>query len=756
MNTRSKSEERARALELLEHLDPRALDYEGWLKTGMALHYAGCSVADWEAWSLRDPERYHKGECAAKWHGFGGGGGKPVTLGTLSQMAGNPASSRPQQGYDWSDAIEIRGQDRRSAPATVHEEPIIDPRWIEAADVPDPALDWYEMDMIRYLETMFLPEEKVGIVVDCWQKTDAEGRVRWLPKQGTWDRTSQQLIEELRKAGEDSGQVIGDTTPECGAWVRINPLDGDGCKDANVTTYRHALIEADEDDLGKQLAILRELQMPCTCIVHSGKKSLHALVRVDASSMEEYRARVDRLYEVASRAGLKVDRQNRNPSRLSRLPGVWRGDRPQYLVSGRCGQADWQTWESYIADLRDDLPDPEPLSEVFANPPPLAPELIPGLLRSGHKARLVGPSKAGKSFALIQLAVAIAEGREWLGRRCRQGAVLYVNLELDRPSCINRFRDVYAALGWLPETISAIDIWNLRGHAVPMDRLTPKLIRRAHGRGYAAVIIDPIYKVLTGDENSAEQMAAFCNQFDKIATSLGCAVIDAHHHSKGSQGQKKSIDRASGSGVFGRDPDCILDFVGLAVDGERRKQVEDVACIEALEAFATTNGLDWDHIPIDERGPSAKALAAGQRTWPKHAVGMASAVAVARQRAGYMSGWRVEATLREFAPPPPHVTWFDHPVHKPDIWGLLEDAKADGEEAPWVAQQRVKDGARKEKAQAQREELEEAVRACGGAGKAKVEAVAEAVGISDRALRKRLQKSKDLECREGVIHARNR
>ena len=73
-----------------------------------------------------------------------------------------------------------------------------------------------------------------------------------------------------------------------------------------------------------------------------------------------------------------------------------------------------------------------------------------------------------------------------------------------------------------------------------------------------------------------------------------------------------------------------------------------------------------------------------------------------------------------------------------------------------MAQQRVKDGARKEKALAQREELEEAVRACGGSGKAKVEAVAEAVGISDRALRKRLQKSKDLECREGVIHARNR
>ena len=33
---------------------------------------------------------------------------------------------------------------------------------------------------------------------------------------------------------------------------------------------------------------------------------------------------------------------------------------------------------------------------------------------------------------------------------------------------------------------------------------------------FAAVIIDPIYKVITGDENNASDMGAFCNQFAKI------------------------------------------------------------------------------------------------------------------------------------------------------------------------------------------------------------------------------------------------
>ena len=190
------------------------------------------------------------------------------------------------------------------------------------------------------------------------------------------------------------------------------------------------------------------------------------------------------------------------------------------------------------------------MREVWDDLPELAPPLISGVLRQGHKMLLAGPSKAGKSYALIELCCAIAEGRPWLGFPCAQGRVLYVNLELDRASCLHRFKDVYTTLNWAPNGLKNIDVWNLRGRSIPMDKLAPKLIRRASKKKYIAVVIDPIYKVITGDENSADQMAHFCNQFDKVCTELGCSVIYCHHHSKGSQGSKRSMDRASGSGVF--------------------------------------------------------------------------------------------------------------------------------------------------------------------------------------------------------------
>lgn len=118
-----------------------------------------------------------------------------------------------------------------------------------------------------------------------------------------------------------------------------------------------------------------------------------------------------------------------------------------------------------------------------------------------------------------------------------------------------------------------------------MDKLAPKLIRRAAKKNYIAIVIDPIYKVITGDENSADQMSNFCNQFDKVCTELGCAVIYCHHHSKGSQGNKRSMDRASGSGVFARDPDALLDLIELPLTKELMEQQIDRACCKVCKKY---------------------------------------------------------------------------------------------------------------------------------------------------------------------------
>lgn len=196
------------------------------------------------------------------------------------------------------------------------------------------------------------------------------------------------------------------------------------------------------------------------------------------------------------------------------------------------------------------------------NIPPLRPALIHGVLREGHKALLAGPSKAGKSFALIELALAVATGTEWLGLTCEKRSVLYLNLEIDSSSFLNRVSTACKRLNLTNEDIGGrLRIWNLRKEARPLGELIERINSRAEGCGM--VILDPIYKVLEGDENSASDMAAFTRCLDKIAEG-GAAVVYAHHYGKATQNMYRDpMSRASGSGVFARDPDAMLSMSAL-------------------------------------------------------------------------------------------------------------------------------------------------------------------------------------------------
>jgi hypothetical protein len=108
-------------------------------------------------------------------------------------------------------------------------------------------------------------------------------------------------------------------------------------------------------------------------------------------------------------------------------------------------------------------------------------------------------------------------------------------------------------------------------------------------------------------------MGEFFNYLDHVCKKLGVSVICCHHHSKGGQAQKSSIDRASGSGVFARDPDALMDM-----------------------------------IRIDPRDVG-KSLEKGE------------------------TAWRISSTLREFESPEDIDVIFSHPVHR--ITDELKDAE---------------------------------------------------------------------------------
>ena len=703
-------------LEILDNIKPADLSYDEWTQVGMALKQEGYTAADWDKWSRAD-SRYKDGECEKKWRTFNGNA-TPVTAGTIVQMAKDRgltfSHSDDYTPLDFEDVISYEGE----------AQPIVLPQW------GDPVTE-----IITYLRARFEPEEYIGYVTSVYEQEDG----KFSPTRGNYDRTAGKIIDLLEKCNGDIGSVLGDADPRAGAWIRVNPLDGKGIKDENVTDYRYVLVESDSLPIAQQNALIHDLELPVATLVHTGGKSLHAVVKIEAAGREEYRQRVAYLFDVCEKNGLKIDKACKNPSRLTRLPGFQRGENMQRLVEVNIGKPSFEEWKDYIEETKDDLPDAENAADFLNDVPPLRPSLIDGVLRQGHKMLLAGPSKAGKSFSLIALAIAIAEGTEWMGFRCAKGKVLYVNLELDDISCKHRIKDVYNAMKTEPENAKDLDVWNLRGQAIPMDKLVSPMTRRAKQKGYKAIIIDPIYKVITGDENSAEQMARFCNLFDRVASRANCSVIYCHHHSKGVQGGKRSMDRASGSGVFARDPDALLDMIELPVSNALRKEEEDKAvcsvCRDWLHRFLPEKEYN-ENISQDDEFSRPRMLDHCQSLLKPNSMKLMQAdIADAVRRVQARTAWRIEGTLREFPKFPPVDVWFDYPVHLPDSLGVLKDV--DPESVLQRGYSSKKSTA--ERAGDRKVGIETAFSAMADKGECTIEDLASYMGVTEKTVRKRLQ-----------------
>lgn len=177
----------------------------------------------------------------------------------------------------------------------------------EASSIRPP--DNWRLDGVCLLEYLYRPDEQLNVVIDY--TLDADGKAK--PQGRGRTMTRDEWLARLREGPVES---------EAGAWLRMNPLDGQGIADANVATHRFCLLESDVLPVDLQLSVFARLKLPVAAILTSGGRSFHCWVAVDATDADDYRMQVGKLLSIL--APLGIDPKNKNPSRLSRLPGAQR------------------------------------------------------------------------------------------------------------------------------------------------------------------------------------------------------------------------------------------------------------------------------------------------------------------------------------------------------------------------------------------------------------------------------------------------
>jgi len=227
--------------------------------------------------------------------------------------------------------------------------------------------------------------------------------------------------------------------------------------------------------------------------------------------------------------------------------------------------------------------------------------LIKGLLPKTGLTIVWGPPKSGKSFWVLDVALHIALGRPYRGRRVQQGPVVYVAAEGEHGfrARIAAFRIKYDLPDGTPFFLVAA-----RPNLVADRSELVESIRDCLGAGPPAlVVLDTLNRTMAGSESSDEDMTAYIRAVDAIVDAFHCSVIVVHHSGVAAnrpRGHTSLSGAADAQIAIAKDGTATLELVKDGAEGE----VVDFG-LETIEV-----GIDHEGDPItscvvvDRDGPT--------------------------------------------------------------------------------------------------------------------------------------------------------
>ncbi len=173
--------------------------------------------------------------------------------------------------------------------------------------------DEHSVDGVCLLGALYQPGEMINFVTEYKMTEQKDGKQKPVPKGFGQSVERNELMDAWSFEMPQSA---------AGGWMRMNPVDGFGVSDSNITAFRFILLEFDNIPLDLQIGLFCKLPLPIAAIITSGGKSIHAWVKVDSVDAKSYKDDVGLVLAVMAHFG--IDGKNKNPGRLSRLVGVTR------------------------------------------------------------------------------------------------------------------------------------------------------------------------------------------------------------------------------------------------------------------------------------------------------------------------------------------------------------------------------------------------------------------------------------------------
>ncbi len=195
--------------------------------------------------------------------------------------------------------------------------------------------------------------------------------------------------------------------------------------------------------------------------------------------------------------------------------------------------------------------EPFPVRHVAAVPPrpPDAVWLIEDLWADQGVGLVSSQAKVGKTWLVVEMALAVASGRAALGHFPTRapGPVLFYGAEEDPPALRTRFQGVAEVRGI---DLAQVPLFLLDVPELRLDRATHLARLRATLASQdpkpRMLVLDPFVRMVAIDENSSAEVSAVLGSLRAIQRDFGLAVVVVHHMRKASASYLGHQVRGSG------------------------------------------------------------------------------------------------------------------------------------------------------------------------------------------------------------------
>lgn len=156
--------------------------------------------------------------------------------------------------------------------------------------------------------------------------------------------------------------------------------------------------------------------------------------------------------------------------------------------------------------------------------------IIDELITNSSVNVFYGEPGSKKTYSMLSMAVAVANGKDWLGFKTKQVPVLFIDEESGEKRLSRRLNETIR--GKDCDATGKIYYISLAGFKLDNKEDVKIIESEIKNTKSRLVIFDALTDIMDGDENSKRDVQPIMSSMRRIADATDCSIIVIHHSSK--------------------------------------------------------------------------------------------------------------------------------------------------------------------------------------------------------------------------------